>query len=73
MDVGEEVCACLIDWQKEFDRVNWTNLMQILKDTGIFCRERGFISSAQSVKSTTGSRKSDECELEELDTDAVLL
>ena len=23
LDIEEELCACFIDWQKEFDRVNW--------------------------------------------------
>jgi retron-type reverse transcriptase len=36
--------ACFIDWQKEFDRVNWTKLMQILKENGIDWRERRLIS-----------------------------
>jgi len=27
--------VCFIDWQKAFERVNWTKLMQILKETGI--------------------------------------
>jgi len=31
LDVGEELYTCFIDWQKAFDRVNWTKLMQILK------------------------------------------
>jgi len=35
MDVGEELCACFIVWQKTFDRVNLTKIMQILKTTGI--------------------------------------
>ena len=30
MEVDEELCICFIDWQKAFDRVNWTKLMQIL-------------------------------------------
>ena len=37
--------------QKAFDRVNWTKLMQILKETGIDWLERRLISNlAQSVK-----------------------
>jgi hypothetical protein len=43
----------LIDWQKAFDLVNWTKLMQILKEIGIDWRERRLISNlyvAQSVK-----------------------
>ena len=44
---------CFIDWQKVFDRVNWTKLMQILKGTVIDWRERRLISNlymAQNVK-----------------------
>jgi len=52
LQIDEEVCVCFIDWQKAFDRVNWTKLMQILKETGIDWRERRLISNlymAQSV------------------------
>ena len=31
LEIDEELCICFIDWQKAFDRVNWTKLMQILK------------------------------------------
>jgi hypothetical protein len=51
--IYEELYACFIDWQKAFDRVNWTKLMQILKGTGIDWRERRLISKLymeQSVK-----------------------
>jgi len=34
LDINAESCACFIDWQKEFDRVNGAKLMQILKETG---------------------------------------
>jgi hypothetical protein len=44
LDMDEELCACFIDWQKAFDRVNWTKLMQILKGTGIDWRERRLIN-----------------------------
>jgi len=53
LEVDEELCVCYIDWQKAFDRVNWTKLMQILKETGIDWRERILISNlymAQNVK-----------------------
>jgi hypothetical protein len=53
LDIDEELCACFIDWQKAFDRVNCTKLMQILKGTGIDWCERRFISKLymeQSVK-----------------------
>ena len=38
------MCFCFIDWQKAFDCVNWNNLMQILKITGIDWRDRRLIS-----------------------------
>jgi hypothetical protein len=53
LEIDEELSVCFIDWQKAFDRVNWTKLMQILKETGIEWRERRLISNlymTQSVK-----------------------
>jgi len=53
LEIDEELCVCFIDWQKAFDRVNWTKLMQILRGTGIEWRERRLISNfymTQSVK-----------------------
>ena len=35
LGIDIELCVCFIDWQKAFDRVNWTKLMQILKRIGI--------------------------------------
>jgi hypothetical protein len=32
LDIEEELYACFMEWQKAFDRVNWTKLMQILKE-----------------------------------------
>jgi hypothetical protein len=45
LEIDEELSFCFIDWQKKFDRVNWTKLMQILKETGIDWRERRLISN----------------------------
>jgi len=44
LEVDQELCVCFIDWQKAFDRVNWTKLMQILKRIGINWREGRLIS-----------------------------
>ena len=44
LEIDDELCICFIDWQKAFDRVNWTKLMQILKISGIDWRERRLIS-----------------------------
>jgi len=52
-EIDEELSVCFIYWQKAFDRVNWTKLMQILKETSIDWREGRLISNlymAQSVK-----------------------
>jgi hypothetical protein len=35
LEIDDKLCVCFIDWQKAFDRVNWTKLIQILKETGI--------------------------------------
>jgi hypothetical protein len=53
LEIDEKLSACFIDWQKEFDRVNWTKSMQILKKIGIDWCERILISNlyvAQSIK-----------------------
>jgi hypothetical protein len=42
--VEEQTCACFTGWQKAFDRVNWTELMQILKGISMNWRVRRFIS-----------------------------
>jgi hypothetical protein len=42
--VDEELCAYFINWQQDFDRVNWTKLIQISKGSGIDWRERRLIS-----------------------------
>ena len=33
LNIDEEVCACFIGWQKAFDHVNWSKLIQILEWT----------------------------------------
>jgi len=35
LDIEQELYACFIGCQKAFDLVNWTQLMKILKGTGI--------------------------------------
>ena len=37
LEIDEKRSVWSIDWQKAFDRVNWTKLMQILKEIGIDC------------------------------------
>jgi len=35
LKTDEEISVCFIDWQKAFDRVNWTKLVQIQNETGV--------------------------------------
>jgi len=44
LEIDEELCICFIEWQKAFDHVNWTKLIQILKRNRIDWRERRLIS-----------------------------
>jgi hypothetical protein len=44
LEIDEELRVCFIHWQKAFDHVNWTKLMQILKRIGIDWREIRLIS-----------------------------
>jgi hypothetical protein len=70
LEIDEELCVCFIDWQKAFDRVNWTKLMQVLKGTGIDWRERRLISKLHGSDWTEG--RQEVCRLEEeFDKDAV--
>ena len=39
LDINAESCACFIDWQKEFDRVNGTKLVHILNESGFDLHE----------------------------------
>jgi len=75
LEIDEGLCVCFIDWQKAFDRVNWTKLMRILKRTGIDMRERKLISKLymdQRVKVRLDRGETRVCRLEEeFDKDAV--
>ena len=53
LEMNEELCACFINWQKVFDRVEWSKLMHTLKETGIDWREIRLVSKLymdQNVK-----------------------
>jgi len=75
LEIDEELCVCFIDWQRAFDHINWTKLMQILKRIGIDWRERRLISKLymeQKVKVRLDRGEQEVCRLEEeLDKDAV--
>jgi len=57
--------ACFIDWQKVSDDINWKKLMQILKEIGIYSRERRMISKLyldQRVKVQLDGEGTRKCE-----------
>jgi len=74
LEIDEELCICFKDWQKAFDRVNWTKLMQILKRTGIDWRERRLANCTwiRGLKYDWTEGRQEVCRLEEeLNKDAV--
>jgi Reverse transcriptase (RNA-dependent DNA polymerase). len=42
LDVKEEMCLWFIDWQKAFNHVNWTKLLEMLRNIGVNWREHQF-------------------------------
>jgi hypothetical protein len=62
--IDDKLCACFIDWQKAFDHVNWTKLIQILKGIGIDWRKRRLISKLymEQCQNATGPRGDEEYE-----------
>ena len=45
LDVNEEMFVCFIDFEKAFDRVQWTLLLEILKNISIDWRDRRLIKN----------------------------
>jgi Reverse transcriptase (RNA-dependent DNA polymerase). len=35
LDIKEEMCVCFIDWQMTFDHVDWTILLEMLRNIGV--------------------------------------
>ena len=72
---NEKLYTCLIDWQKAFERVRWSKLMQFVRQTGIDWCERRLISKLymdQSVKVDWTMRRQEAWRFEEeLDKDVV--
>ena len=62
LEIDEELCVCFIDWQKVFDQVNWTKLMQVLKGNGIDWHERRLISNLYMAHSVKVRLNLGECE-----------
>ena len=52
LDVKEEICLCFIDWQKAFDCVDWTKLLEMLRNIGVNWREHRLIRNLYKGKPT---------------------
>ena len=53
LDVKEEMCLCFIDWQKDSDRVDWTKLLEMVRNIGVNwreCRLIRYLYTRQRVK-----------------------
>ena len=62
LDVKEEMCLCFIDWQKAFDCVDWTILLEMLRNIGVNWRERRLIRNlymGQRVKLRLNQEETD--------------
>ena len=60
IDFKKDVFVCFVDFEKAFDRVNWTKLMEILKQIGIDCRDRRpitrlYMNQTASVRTNMGN------------------
>ena len=66
LDVKEEMCVCFINWQKAFDRVDWTKLLKMLRNIGVNWRERPLIRNlymGQRVKLRINQGEADSVEI----------
>ena len=43
LEHGNEVFICFVDFEKNFDRINWVKMLEILKRIGDDCRDRRLI------------------------------
>ena len=59
LDVKEEMCLCFIDWQKTFDHVDWTKLLEMLRNIGVNWRERRLIRNLYMGQSRGNRQCSD--------------
>ena len=66
LDVEIEICLCFIDWLKAFDPVDWTKLLERLKNIGVNWREYQLIRDiyiGQRVKLCFNQGETDNVEI----------
>jgi hypothetical protein len=52
LDFKEEICLCFIDWEKAFDRVYWTKLLEMPRNIGVCWKEYQLIHNGTKSKIT---------------------
>jgi hypothetical protein len=50
---NQDIYVCFVDYEKAFDRVNWTKLMRILKDLGVDWKDRRLIKDLYMGQTAT--------------------
>ena len=66
LDINEEMCLCFIDWWKVFDHVDWTKLLEMLRNIGVNWREGRLIRNlymGQRVKLWFNQGETDSLEI----------
>ena len=53
MEHLQELYVCMIDIEEAFDRVNWTKLMDIIKDIGVDWRDRRLVTNLYMNQTVT--------------------
>jgi len=53
LELDNEVYICFVDFEKAFDRVNWTKMMEVLKKIGVDWKDRRMISSLYMDQTAT--------------------
>ena len=55
IEKDKDVYAVFVDLEKEFDGVDWKNLMGILKKIGVNWKERRFLSKTNKIQDSTSN------------------
>ena len=45
IDHDQDIYVCFVDFEKAFNRVDWTKLLKVLKDIGVKWRDRRLIAA----------------------------